>query len=78
MDHPTNGNISTLGGTSANALEFGTAGGDSGSPLYIDKNGTIGMVAGVLSGGIGGSTYGSRTVYVRTRPYRNWILDTIN
>lgn len=77
LDHPTNASFSSAGGTSANTLEFGTAGGDSGSPLYYDKNGTIGYIGGVLSGGIGNG-YGSQTVYVRIRPYRNWILDTMN
>jgi len=50
--------------------------GDSGSPLYVDKDGVDGQVVGVLSGG-SGNVYGSSIVYVRTRAYLNWIRDTV-
>lgn len=76
MDHPTTTSYSTMGGNTAIDLEYGTANGDSGSPIYIDKNGIDGQVAGVVSGGTG-SGYGSTVYYCRVRPYYTWITDTI-
>ncbi|YCM42831.1 hypothetical protein V2O64_16100 [Verrucomicrobiaceae bacterium 227] len=76
LDHPTNASKSTMGGTTAIDLEYGSMNGDSGSPIYLDKNGLNGQVAGVLSGGTG-NVYGTTVVYVRIRPYINWIKDTI-
>ncbi|MGD9417440.1 MAG: putative Ig domain-containing protein [Verrucomicrobiota bacterium JB025] len=76
FDHPTNTAKSIMGGNTAIDLEYGTMNGDSGSPIYIDKNGLDGQVAGVLSGG-SGSVYGSSLIYVRIRPYLTWITDTI-
>lgn len=76
LDHPTTTSFSIMGGNTAIDLEYGTMNGDSGSPIYIDKNGLNGQVSGVLSGG-SGNTYGSSLVYVRIRPYKTWITDTI-
>ncbi|MEP4076385.1 putative Ig domain-containing protein [Haloferula sp.] len=76
LDHPTDTSKSIMGGNTAIDLEYGTMNGDSGSPIYITKNGLEGQVAGVLSGG-SGNVYGSSLVYVRIRPYRTWITDTI-
>lgn len=76
FDHPTDTSKSVMGGTTAIDLEYGGMNGDSGSPIYLDKNGLNGQVAGVYSGG-SGSEYGSTMVYVRIRPYRTWITDTI-
>ena len=76
FDHPTDTSKSVMGGNTAIDLEYGGMNGDSGSPIYIDKNGVNGQVAGVFSGG-SGSEYGSTLIYVRIRPYRTWITDTI-
>lgn len=76
MDHPSTTSYSTMGGNTAIDLEYGSANGDSGSPIYIDKNGIDGQVAGVVSGGTG-SGYGSTIFYCRVRPYYTWITDTI-
>lgn len=76
FDHPTNTGKSIMGGNKAIDLEHGTMNGDSGSPVYIDRNGVDGLVAGVLSGG-SGNDYGSSLIYVRINPYRTWITDTI-
>ena len=76
FDHPTNTSFSIMGGNTAIDMEYGTMNGDSGSPIYIDKNGLDGQVSGVLSGG-SGNEYGDSLVYVRTRPYKTWITDTI-
>ncbi len=65
-----------MGGNTAIDLEYGIMNGDSGSPIYLDKGGLNGQVAGVVSGG-SGSVYGSSLVYVRVRPYVTWITDTI-
>ena len=76
LDHPTDTSKSAMGGNTAIDLEYGSMNGDSGSPIYVTKNGLEGQVAGVLSGGTG-NVYGATTVYVRTRPYQTWISDTI-
>lgn len=76
FDHPTNTAKSIMGGNLAIDLEYGSMNGDSGSPIYLEKNGLQGQVAGVISGG-SGNVYGSSLVYVRTRPYKTWITDTI-
>ncbi|GHC39933.1 Ig domain-containing protein [Roseibacillus persicicus] len=76
LDHPTDTSKSVMGGNLAIDLEYGSMNGDSGSPIYLEKNGLHGQVAGVLSGG-SGNVYGSTVVYVRTRPYKTWITDTI-
>ena len=65
-----------LGSTTPFNNENGTAGGDSGSPVYIVNGRTTNSVAGVLSGG-SGRTYGMIASYVRVRFYRNWIVDQI-
>lgn len=76
FDHPTDTSNSRFGGNTAIDLEYGSMNGDSGSPLYVDKNGVTAQVAGVLSGG-SGNVYGSSIVYVRIRAYKNWITDTV-
>lgn len=76
FDHPTNASLNRWGSTTAIELEYGSMNGDSGSPLYLDKDGVEAQVAGVVSGG-SGNTYGSSIVYVRTRAYRTWITDTV-
>lgn len=76
FDHPTNTSKSKWGGNTAIDLEYGSMNGDSGSPLYVDKNGVEAQIAGVLSGG-SGNVYGSSVIYVRTRAYKNWITDTV-
>ncbi|MDB4265196.1 trypsin-like serine protease [bacterium] len=76
FDHPTNTSLSRFGGNTAIDLEYGYMNGDSGSPLYVDKNGVIAQVAGVLSGG-SGNRYGDEAVYVRVRSFKNWITDTV-
>lgn len=76
LDHPADPSQNALGAETANELEFGTMGGDSGSPIYVDRDRIIAQVAGVLSGG-NGRTYGSVPLYVRVSPYRTWITDTI-
>lgn len=76
FDSPSNTNSNATGSSTPNSLENGTAGGDSGSPVYIDKNGIPNQISGVLSGG-NGTTYGSQPIYPRIRAYRNWILDVV-
>ena len=76
FDNPDNPSASISGSNQALDLEVGTMGGDSGSPIYIDKDGLNGQIAGVLSGG-SGSQYGSNIIYVRISPYVPWITDTI-
>lgn len=76
FDHPTNTAKSNMGGKTAIDLEYGQMNGDSGSPIYADRGSAIGQIAGVLSGGTG-NLYGTTVVYVRIRPYKNWITDTI-
>ena len=76
FDHPTDTSKSRWGGNTAIDLEYGSMNGDSGSPLYVDKNGVEAQIAGVVSGG-SGNTYGSSIVYVRIRAYKNWITDTV-
>lgn len=76
LDHPTDTSKSIMGGNTAIDLEYGTMNGDSGSPIYIDKDGLNGQVSGVLSGG-SGNVYGSSLIYVRIRPYKTWITDTV-
>ena len=76
FDHPADTSKSRWGGNTAIDLEYGSMNGDSGSPLYLEKDGVVGQVAGVVSGG-SGNVYGSSIVYVRTRAYKNWITDTV-
>ncbi|MGJ8695200.1 MAG: putative Ig domain-containing protein [Verrucomicrobiaceae bacterium] len=76
LDHPTNTSLSRFGGNTAIDLEYGSMNGDSGSPIYVDKNGLDAQIAGVLSGG-SGNLYGDNVVYVRIRAFRNWITDTV-
>lgn len=76
FDSPSNTSSNRSGSATAQALENGTAGGDSGSPVYIEKNGIPNLIAGVLSGGTG-SGYGAEATYPRIRGYRNWILDVL-
>ena len=76
FDNPSRPADSTLGSNVALDLEYTTMGGDSGSAIYLEKNGLRGQIAGVLSGG-NGSLYGDQTVYVRTSRYITWMTDTI-
>lgn len=57
--------------------ENATAGGDSGSPIYVANGSTPNSIAGVLSGGVGGGRYGASAVYPRVRFYRTWVFDTL-
>ena len=76
FDNPDDPSDSIFGSNQALDLEVGTMSGDSGSPVYIDKNGLNAQIAGVLSGG-SGIGYGTNLVYVRISPYVTWITDTI-
>jgi len=76
FDNPSRPEDSRFGSNVALDLEYMTMGGDSGSVIYLEKNGLRAQVAGVLSGG-SGSTYGTTTAYVRTSRYITWMTDTI-
>jgi len=70
-------NINWFGG-GARDLESGTAGGDSGSGLFVEIEGRQ-LVAGVLSGGWGFTSpfggYGDLSYYNPLYLYQNWIIE---
>ena len=78
FDSSRNSDPNTLGASSPHNREFGIAGGDSGSPIYIARGTVPNSISGILSGGLGGNRYGARTSYVRVSYYRFWAFDTLN
>jgi hypothetical protein len=79
FDHPTDSSFNGLGSANALDLEYCTAGGDSGGPVFLDNGGAPELV-GVHSflfrsqgGEHSDSTYGDGMGYTRAYSFRNWI-----
>ncbi len=78
FDNP-NGSTSSFGSSSALNLEGGTAGGDSGSPLYAEFGNGQRYIVGILNGGFNDfgseSEYGDISVYAPIRDSSNlsWL-----
>jgi secreted trypsin-like serine protease len=84
FDDPENITSNKLGGSNSLELEFGTAGGDSGGPLFFESDNDKLYLVGIITGG--GLTmenieqlrmYGQINEWTRISTFKKWIEDTI-
>lgn len=82
FDAPTDG-FNKTGSAAPLPLEFGCSGGDSGGPLFVEKNQELYLVGLLHGGGLSGemlqkmSFYGEEMSWTRVSAYYKWIQSVI-